>query len=348
MKNNLFKLFTLLILFSPIHAIAGMSEYNESPAGEALAEIQTLDNSTEPEDEIDAQAIHYEISPLKKDAQAISMKDEEPVPSDLTVLGKGISTGEGFEQHVLLMACVGKGTVEGSAESNCNVIRAIESVGNAPFKWIGGAFQVNGKEEFRAKLKKEYRKKYKIHFFRLKKDPKRSEKIVYGGFWVLVGGLVGGSALHVHIAATTAIAGVFGSIGFFTVILFLQSATNFDLVGETINLLLAPFRGIGNALTTDETHRLSDTEGWNWHDSAKKMGMKKFNKMRELVLDFSKEQTTTESPLTPKAKYVSFNNTLEESKYSCDYSKKGPENICEQCVNGIFNNHPDVSCELSY
>src|SRR5262249_14521571 len=127
-------------------------------------------------------------------------------------------------------------------------------------------------------------------FLRVKKDPNRNKRVAkvlgQGISIALIGLLIdvanhpGGVVISHSVLAGSAM--VFGPV----VLLIVLEACNVDIIGGFINLVLAPFRGIGNAMSVDRTKTITAQNGWNW-ENPEVVSEKKYGKIRSLLLDFA-------------------------------------------------------------
>ncbi len=212
----------------------------------------------------------------------------DEVPQNLKIVGKGLITKD--ESQSLAIACVGA-TEPGTNEASCNQLRIVEfNEAHIPH-WEGNAFEIKNPDEFSKTLKKAYKKKYRIHFLRVKKDVahnKAAAKVVgdFASVGVIGLTIAANSAPAGVVIASSVIGGVSIILAPFALLIILQAA-RVDVVGGTINLVLAPFRGLGNAVNFSYTSSMTATNGWNWTTEPTRVSQKKYNKVKALLADFS-------------------------------------------------------------
>jgi hypothetical protein len=263
--KNLFLCLSLLFSVSHAHAFE-------------MVDGALVDVNSE-EEQIMGTAVDLDFVPVASES--------DEVPANLKILGKGILNTD--DNISLAVACVGKPEVEG-AEPTCNQLRTVEFDANRIPHWEGSAFEIKSTESFQIALKKEYRKKYRLHFLRVKKDMKNTKAAGNA-----VGKLIGYGGMGILIAAA---AGIKFTIGWSVasglailigpwVLLIVLSSVKVDVVGAVANGVMAPFRGLGNSMVMDGSTSMTASSGWNWAEKPTEVSNKKYSKIKALLADFA-------------------------------------------------------------
>jgi hypothetical protein len=266
MKN--ITLLFALVLMSSTQAHAGLS----------VQEGDLIDVNSEQE-QILAEINPLELIPVKGGA--------DEMPSNLKILGKGILNRDTGAS--LATACVGP--ADESAEPLCNLLRVVEFDENHVPHWQGPAFAISSAESFQVALKKEYRKKYRLHFLKMKKKAVRTERIAAViGFSFVLGGALFSKTINAMVIPALAGGGwTFVAVPAAVLILLsIASAYDVDVVAAPVNLVMAPFRGLGNAMVMDGSTSMTANDGWNWAERPAEVSNKKYGKIKALLLDFAK------------------------------------------------------------